>query len=284
MSISCPHCGAKLHLDRMQFASRLPLQVKCWNCSSTVKLGSPAAAELDSASDAQPDSASGVREKPAAKKRLDSPTNTRVDSPTHRRADSPSNHKVGSPTATALESSSAAKEDSTTAVGRVSRSNPRADSPAAKQLESPTDEMGPPTIAVSSAKPHERSKDARMAGARDSRTSSLTLPQDKTIKISVMTGPSRGKEFDLSRPLVTIGRLGGGADIEVDDAEVSRVHCAVEVRHDTILLHDMRSTNGTYIGDSRVFSARLEDGSTFRVGSTILHVSFLSATVGRRTP
>jgi hypothetical protein len=174
----------------------------------------------------------------------------------------------------ALESPSATKVDSTTAVGRVSRSNPRADSPSAKQLESPSEEMGPPTIAVSSAKPHERSKDARLAGARDSRTSSLTLPQDKTIKISVMTGPSRGKEFDLSRPLVTIGRLGGGADIEVDDGEVSRVHCAVEVRRDTILLHDMRSTNGTFLGDSRVFSARLEDGSTFRVGSTILHVSF----------
>jgi len=268
----------------MQFASRLPLQVKCWNCSSTVKLGSPAAAELDSPSDAQPDSASGARVRPPSKKSLDSPSNKRIDSATHRRADSPSNHKIDSPTAMALESPSATKVDSTTAVGRVSRSNPRADSPSAKQLESSSDEMGPRTIAVSSAEPHERSKDARLAGARDSRTSSLTLPQDKTIKISIMTGPSRGKEYDLSRPLVTIGRLGGGADIEVDDAEVSRVHCAVEVRRDTILLHDMRSTNGTYLGDSRVFSARLEDGSTFRVGSTILHVSFLSATLGRRTP
>jgi hypothetical protein len=307
----------------MQFADRLPLQVKCWNCSKTVKLGSPASADLDSASDARPDSAAAVGVKPPSKKKLDSPSansadslskhpvdsasnhtvhsagNHRADSPANQKVDSlsnqrvisassrkvdpPSNQKTDLASVAALDSPSATKVDSRAAEGRVSRSAPREDSRSAKRPESPSEEMGPPTIAVSSAKPHERSKDARLAGARDSRTSSLTLPQDKTIKISVVTGPSQGKEYDLSRPLVTIGRLGGGADIEIDDAEVSRVHCAVEVRRDTILLHDMRSTNGTYLGDSRVFSARLEDRSTFRVGSTILQVSFLTSTIGRRT-
>jgi pSer/pThr/pTyr-binding forkhead associated (FHA) protein len=93
-------------------------------------------------------------------------------------------------------------------------------------------------------------------------TASLTLPEDKTIRISVVAGPSKGLEYHLSRPLVTVGRLKGGADIELNDPEVSGVHCTVEVRRDAILLHDLRSTNGTYIGDSRVFAARLETGGT----------------------
>lgn len=337
MSIACPHCGVKLHLDRMQFASKLPLQVRCWNCSETVKLGSVATAALDSAAGAQPDLNGAVRIKGPSKVRshsgahkiADSPAKQKQDSVSNRRvvstcddsvtvlkahsaaihktdssavheavvasavhkADSRSSHKANLPSPSRADSPSAIhradltfshRANLSSGAARDSRSGIKADSRSPKQPEPAEVEMGPRTIAVSSAKPHERSKDARLAGARDSQTSSLTLPRDKTIKISVMTGPSQGKEYDLSRPLVTLGRLGGGADIEIDDAEVSRVHCAVEMRPDSILLHDMRSTNGTFIGETRVFSARLEEMSTFRIGSTLLRVSFLASMSGRR--
>ena len=59
-------------------------------------------------------------------------------------------------------------------------------------------------------------------------------------------------------PLATIGRLGGGADIEIDDRQVSRLHCALEVKDSSVLLRDLRSTNGTYVADQRVLSAKLE--------------------------
>ncbi len=81
----------------------------------------------------------------------------------------------------------------------------------------------------------------------------------------------------MSRPLMTIGRLGGGADIEIDDPEVSRLHCAVEVRHDAIFVNDLSSTNGTYIGETRILAGQLEHLSKFRIGSTLLQVSILSA-------
>lgn len=136
---------------------------------------------------------------------------------------------------------------------------------------------GPPTISVNSSVPHERSRASRLDDSLAPHTTSLTLPQNETIKISVIGGPSQGVECELSRPLVTIGRSGGGADIEIDDPEVSRVHCAVETRHDAILLHDLSSTNGTYVGESRVLAARLEHLSKFRIGSTLLQVSVLPA-------
>ena len=143
--------------------------------------------------------------------------------------------------------------------------------------DSSATEPGPPTIAVKSSVPGERSRASRLDRGLAPQTSSLTLPQKETIKISVITGLSRGIECELSRPLVTIGRLGGGGDIEVDDPEVSRLHCAVEVRHGAIFLNDLSSTNGTYIGEFRILAGRLEHLSKFRIGSTLLQVSVLSA-------
>jgi pSer/pThr/pTyr-binding forkhead associated (FHA) protein len=149
------------------------------------------------------------------------------------------------------------------------------------ELDSDPAEPGPETIAVHLSVPHERSRDSRLEGALNSQTAGLMLPRDKTINISVISGPSQGMEFELSRPLMTIGRLGGDADIEIDDPEISRLHCAVEVRRDAILLHDLRSTNGTYLGDSRVLGARLDEMSRFRIGSSLLEVRVLSVGEGR---
>jgi pSer/pThr/pTyr-binding forkhead associated (FHA) protein len=92
------------------------------------------------------------------------------------------------------------------------------------------------------------------------------------IKLHVVEGPSQGSEFELSKSITTIGRIGGGADIELDDPEVSRSHCAVEVRRDVILLHDLRSTNGTYLRNSRVSVARLAARSRFRIGGSKLQL------------
>jgi uncharacterized protein YlaI len=138
--------------------------------------------------------------------------------------------------------------------------------------KSSRNDSGAPTVVAISSAPDERARASRLDDSLAPETQSLTLPQDHTIKICVITGTSRGMECELSRPLMTIGRLGGGADIEIDDPEVSRLHCAVEVKRDAILLRDLSSTNGTYLGESRVFAGRLEPMSQFRIGTTLLQV------------
>ena len=149
----------------------------------------------------------------------------------------------------------------------------------------PTADVDPPTIVISTAKPVDRAR-ARASRLKERAapgTTSLLLPQNQSIHIAVISGPSTGKEVELSRPLETIGRTGGGADIEIDDAEVSRLHCSIEVREDTILLHDLRSMNGTFIGDSRVMAGQLDHLSTFRVGTSVLQVSVVPAGERRQT-
>jgi pSer/pThr/pTyr-binding forkhead associated (FHA) protein len=139
---------------------------------------------------------------------------------------------------------------------------------------------GPPTVAIPAVR-EERSRASRLDKSLSSDSGTLALPQDETIKILAVNGRSQGAEWQLSRPLVTIGRLGGGADIEIDDPRVSRTHCAIEVRQDVILLHDLSSRNGTYIEDRRVLAGQLTDKSQFRIGSTFLQVGVLSLAAAR---
>lgn len=96
----------------------------------------------------------------------------------------------------------------------------------------------------------------------------LWLPADKVVSLSVTDGPQKGEVFRLSKARVVVGR--SGVDIVLTDPEVSRKHCAIEVRGITAKLVDLGTTNGTFVGGQRVESCELEHLSEFRLGATTL--------------
>jgi hypothetical protein len=96
------------------------------------------------------------------------------------------------------------------------------------------------------------------------------LPANKTISLSVIAGPAKGQAMALERPVVILGRT--GADFTIGDPNISRQHCAVEVKGDTVRLRDLDSTNGTFIDLERVRAAELRHLSEFRLGSTVVLV------------
>lgn len=104
------------------------------------------------------------------------------------------------------------------------------------------------------------------ADARD-----LFLPANKAISLSVIAGPARGQALSLEKPVAILGR--SGADFPIDDPNVSRQHCVVEVRGDTVRLRDLDSTNGTFVGQERVRAAELRHLSEFRMGLTVVLVT-----------
>jgi len=99
---------------------------------------------------------------------------------------------------------------------------------------------------------------------------SLKLPADKTITLAVIAGPSKGLAHTLTKPRMIIGR--SGTDLELDDAEVSRWHCSLEVKENVIRLRDLDSTNGVYYDEEKVRGAELQNESQFRVGSSVIQV------------
>ena len=96
---------------------------------------------------------------------------------------------------------------------------------------------------------------------------------DKAITICVTKGRSARTTHRLTKPRASIGKMGGGADMQIDDPEVCPLHCAVAMTENGVRLYDLDSMNGTYIDDERIQVADLQDLSVFRIGLTEFVVS-----------
>lgn len=110
-----------------------------------------------------------------------------------------------------------------------------------------------------------------LAGSANEEALSLQLPTGKSIALSVIAGPARGLVYTVEKPRIVVGRA--DADIVINDKEISRWHCAIEIKGDVIRLRDMDSTNGTYFADERVRVAELKHLSEFRIGTSVILVS-----------
>src|ERR1700732_5558018 len=72
----------------------------------------------------------------------------------------------------------------------------------------------------------------------------LKLPAGKTAILTVVSGPAKGTVHNLKKPRVILGREGAG--IALNDQEISRHHCLIEVRENYANLKDLDSTNGKF--------------------------------------
>jgi predicted Zn finger-like uncharacterized protein len=127
-------------------------------------------------------------------------------------------------------------------------------SPQAATLRIDTTRQSVPTVNI------EYTEDGRL----------LALPQDKKISLKLLEGNEAGAGFAVAKPRITIGR--SNADIIINDRVVSRLHCALEISEDSVLLRDLGSTNGTIVGNQLVQTATLTSGSTFRIGTHVFQL------------
>ncbi|RJO63034.1 MAG: FHA domain-containing protein [Myxococcales bacterium] len=83
------------------------------------------------------------------------------------------------------------------------------------------------------------------------------------------TNDGRTQEIDPCRPL-TIGAA-DTCDVVLKDPYVSRFHCQLVPSSEGVVLVDLKSTNGSWIGDLRVHEVVLPARADFRVGRTSFH-------------
>jgi pSer/pThr/pTyr-binding forkhead associated (FHA) protein len=69
--------------------------------------------------------------------------------------------------------------------------------------------------------------------------------------LKMLRGPDVGTEFPLQGETITIGR-GRRNDIIIQDNEVSRTHCRLMRVLDDYEIHDLESTNGTFVNGQRI--------------------------------
>ncbi len=94
------------------------------------------------------------------------------------------------------------------------------------------------------------------------------LPAEKRVSLVVIKGLAKGKNFRLAKPEVSIGRV--GADVIIEDPEVSSRHCALEVRGTSGVVTDLGSRNGTFVDETRINRCQLEHLGEFRIGGTTI--------------
>ena len=70
-------------------------------------------------------------------------------------------------------------------------------------------------------------------------------------RLKMLRGPMPGDEFELDEALMTIGR-GRKNQIIIQDNEVSRTHCRLVRVLDDYEIHDLGSTNGTFVNGERL--------------------------------
>ena len=101
------------------------------------------------------------------------------------------------------------------------------------------------------------------------RVSGPQMPTGKRLSLAVINGPDAGSVYRIEKPRVTIGRT--GADLALNDSEISRAHAAVEIRDTMFYVEDLKSTNGTLIDGQKILGpTELQNHSEFQVGGSTL--------------
>lgn len=101
------------------------------------------------------------------------------------------------------------------------------------------------------------------------KVSAPQMPQGKRLSLAVINGPDAGSVYRIEKPRVIIGRT--GADLALNDSEISRNHAAVEIRDTTYLVEDLKSTNGTLVEGQKITApTELQNHSEFQVGGSTL--------------
>jgi hypothetical protein len=92
-------------------------------------------------------------------------------------------------------------------------------------------------------------------------------------ELVVFRGDARnGKTVRLRSSGHTIGRS-PDADVVIDDPYASEFHARVEIHDGGALVHDLGSTNGTYVNGRRIsVPTPAGRGDTVQIGKTILEV------------
>lgn len=101
-----------------------------------------------------------------------------------------------------------------------------------------------------------------------------THKQLRRVMLRVKTGPDKGAQITVSRTRITVGRSAVN-DLVLTDTSISGTHAEIVLGESGIQLHDLDSTNGTWVNAIRMHSCDLEPGSVIKVGKT--EIELLSA-------
>ncbi len=115
------------------------------------------------------------------------------------------------------------------------------------------------------------------------KTTNVTRPPTSASEqkpcLTVISGRAEGQLFPMDTPdVVSIGRA-ADSDLRLDDDGVSRKHAQIIITADSVILEDLGSRNGTFVGEKPVDRTPLNANDLIRIGSTtIIRFSWMNET------
>jgi len=108
----------------------------------------------------------------------------------------------------------------------------------------------------------------RMSSTEEYLEKTVTLRERPVLTIT--RGPGVGQVFELGKQAATsIGRAKAN-EVVVNDVSVSSEHCRIRPEEGHFVLHDLKSTNGTFVNERRVTRHVLAEGDVVKIGETSL--------------
>ena len=90
-------------------------------------------------------------------------------------------------------------------------------------------------------------------------------------KLVILSQGMTGRSHELKSDKTTIGRVDDNS-FPIAEASVSSHHCEVLLRGADVVVHDLNSTNGTFINGEKITESVLKPGQTLRLGQIELRL------------
>lgn len=85
------------------------------------------------------------------------------------------------------------------------------------------------------------------------------------VKLHLVKGNPKGKTLDIPEGTFVVGRA-EDSDLIIASTRVSRKHCELANKGDTLTIRDAGSANGTIVNGARITEQALKPGDTVEVG------------------
>ncbi|HEU6448026.1 MAG TPA: FHA domain-containing protein [Verrucomicrobiae bacterium] len=95
-------------------------------------------------------------------------------------------------------------------------------------------------------------------------------------KLVILNQGMTGRAHELNVERTTIGRVEDNT-FQITDPSVSSHHCEVLLRGSEVLIHDLNSTNGSFINGEKISETILKPGQTLRLGQVELRLETADA-------
>jgi pSer/pThr/pTyr-binding forkhead associated (FHA) protein len=102
-------------------------------------------------------------------------------------------------------------------------------------------------------------------------------------KLVILSQGMTGRSHELKADKTTIGRVDDNT-FPITEASVSSHHCEVMLRGSDVVVHDLDSTNGTFINGEKITEAVLKPGQILRLGQIELRLETEGTAAGAAAP